>query len=91
MVIITKSPRGPVCLLWTCQNWRQAESILIKLVLQSIFLVMVSHKVGDGARGEDEEKSSSFVEGRDINGCFLIKKKKKPLKSLFRIKLLIAF
>ena len=44
----------------------------MKLVLQSVFLVMVSHKVGDGARGEDGEKLSSLVEGRDINGCFLI-------------------
>lgn len=77
MVIITKSPRGPVCLLWTCQNWRQAESILIKLVLQSVFLVMASHKVGDGARGQDREELSSLVDGRDVNGCFLIKKKEE--------------
>lgn len=79
MVIITKSPRGPVCLLWTCQNWRRAESILIKLVFQSLFLVTVSCKVGDGARGEDGEKLSSLVEGRDINGWFLIKKKIKTI------------
>lgn len=39
-----------MCLLWTCQNQRQAESILIKLVLQSVFPVMVSHKVGDRGR-----------------------------------------
>lgn len=75
MVIITKSPRGPVCVLWTCQNWRQAESILIKLVLQSVFPVTVSHQVGDGARGEDGEKLSSLVQGRDVNACFLIKGK----------------
>lgn len=50
MVIITKSPHGPMCLLWTCQNQRQAESILIKLVLQSVFPAMVSHKVGDRGR-----------------------------------------
>lgn len=81
MVIITKSPRGPVCLLWTCQNWRQAESILIKLVLQSVFLVMASHKVGDGARGQDREELSSLVDGRDVNGCFLIKKKENFIKN----------
>lgn len=69
MVIITKSPRGPACLLWTCQNWRQAESILIKLVLQSIFLVMVSHKVGDGARGEDGEKLPSLVRAGALMGA----------------------
>lgn len=56
MVIITKSPHGPMCLLWTCQNYKQEESILIKLVLQSFFPVMVSHKVGDGVTGEEGEE-----------------------------------
>jgi len=76
MVIITESPRGPACLLWTCQNWRQAESIFIKLVLESVFPVMVSHKVGNGARGEDGEKLPGLAQGRDANGCLLITKKR---------------
>lgn len=57
MVIITKSPHGPACLLWTCQNWRQVESILIKLGLQSCFLVMAFHKVGEEWKAEMERES----------------------------------
>lgn len=56
MVIITKSPHGPACLLWTCQNWRQVESILIKLGLQSCFLVMAFHKVGEEWKAEMERE-----------------------------------
>lgn len=80
MVIIAKSPRGPACLLWTCQNWRQTESIFIKLVLQSIFLVMASHKVGDGVKGGDREEFSSLAEGRDMSDAPSLKKKQSLLK-----------